>query len=1565
MKVKHLQQFLLALALVWVSLTGTNAQQTYSCIQPGSPPPPNGTTKCSASCIYCNLDGVADMNNATLPAPQATFCMQLENPRWYGFIAGSNAIAFQLKITTTTNGNGLEAMIMSDCNTLIACQPGVAGNGINPVTIYAFGLTIGKAYQLCVDGMTGDVCKYTITVPLGTTIPPPIGAIGAIQGLGQVCPNATVTYTIPPVANAISYLWTAPAGSSINGGANTISLPASTGTSIDVQFGTLGGTICCIASNACSAPVSVCKTITNTPLSIVDLPMETICYEGVPYVWPEQPNNVLAAPGTYTLISTPYASYLGCDSIVRQKVRILPFKIKNLAPIFLCPGQCYNINGNSYCQSGSYSETLSTADGCDSLVNFNIHVVPVHAVIQTPDTITCAVPTVPLTGIGSTTGNTVTYNWTNSSGQTISTTLSAIATAGGIYHLIVNNFMGGIGCHDTATVNVPAQTTVPYANAGAPKVLTCSQPQIQLHGTASTGSQFTYLWIASNGGNIVSGANTLNPLVNAVGTYKLYVTNTQNGCTTVSTTSVTATTLPPSVSATGGTINCLLPTLTLGSTTNASNGTFSWTGPNGFTSSAANPTVNAGGSYVLVVTDGITGCASTATATVVADIASPGATATGGTITCVVSSVTLDGTSPANGVTFAWTGPNGFTSGTANPTVTVPGAYILLVTGTNGCTSTAATSVILNNTLPGAAIDVSGNLNCHNATVNLVATSTANPVNLDHLWIHPDTTQDDTGTGTLLVVNQPGTYNLIVTNTVNGCTSTATATVVKHEPVATAITSQTEVSCFNSSDGQVSVSASGGNSAYTYQWSNAATTASNTNLGPGPYTVTVADGEGCTASISTTISQPDQLAAHATATPQTANGTTDGTATANPTGGTPNYTYSWSNGGTTQSLTGLTPGFYTVTVIDQHGCTAVQTVTVNPYNCVIEAALHAHNVTCHGADDGWAYVSINGGTSPFTYTWLGGSHVDTLTNLAPGQYSVSIFDAANCPVALSFTILQPDTLLANASATGSSGPTTSNGTATSNPSGGSGTYSYMWSTGGTTSSISNLAGGTYTVTVTDSNNCTAVQSVEVTVGNCGLLTSFLLTNPTCNGQSTGSATIVLTGGNSPFTYNWSSGGTGGIENNLKAGIYHVTVTDVNGCQISDSTTLSEPALLTATIDSTVNAVCQNSPVGALHLTSTGGTGNAAILWSTGQTDFAISGLIAGNYSATVSDENGCTTTASAQVQAIDAVAPDIQADSTGVNLGPSGSITLTAQNLNATITDNCLVASVKIVPSTFHCTDLGNHQVTITAADDSGNSTSKTIVVTIVDNSPPVLVCPPSVVRCAGDGLVQYNAPTATDNCLGIGGGFALTSGLASGSVFPEGTTTNMYTYTDGQGNTGSCTFEVTVLSPLTAKVDTVVNDIANQNIGSIHISVNGSLSPYHFHWLENGNAIPDSTQNLTGIGAGSYTLIVTDANGCTTQIDTIKVKSLVATNNPDWISEVGIFPNPTTGQLTVIFPDQLVGKEVQVSAFDQTGRRVFEQISARDKALHLDLTGFAEGMYFLQIRLDQSQVVRKIVLTR
>ncbi|MFN0015819.1 MAG: HYR domain-containing protein, partial [Saprospiraceae bacterium] len=256
-------------------------------------------------------------------------------------------------------------------------------------------------------------------------------------------------------------------------------------------------------------------------------------------------------------------------------------------------------------------------------------------------------------------------------------------------------------------------------------------------------------------------------------------------------------------------------------------------------------------------------------------------------------------------------------------------------------------------------------------------------------------------------------------------------------------------------------------------------------------------------------------------------------------------------------------------------------------------------------------------------------------------------------------------------------------------------------------------------------------------------------------------------------------------------------------------------------------------------------------------------------------------------------------------------------------------------------------------------------VVTVEDNSAPTLTCPASVIRCFGNDVVQYPAPVATDNCLGNGGMFDLSAGLPSGAQFPSGVTVTTYTYTDADGNVGSCSFEVTILTELTVVLDTILNDKGGAHVGAVMISPNGSLSPYKFEWYRNNVLLTGETnEDLDSIGHGSYTVIITDEIGCTATAGPFVVDSLVNTTIPEWGNGLLIVPNPTSGDLAVIFPTQL-SDDAHFSAYDMTGRLVLQQTAVTPERMDLDLSKLADGLYTVLIRVKGEIIARKIVVSK
>ncbi|MFN4254690.1 MAG: hypothetical protein ACK4Q5_06770, partial [Saprospiraceae bacterium] len=713
---------------------------------------------CSDACIYCNFNGISSTTAGYTSQTPPGFCGTIENEQWLGFIAGASSATFTATATNCTNGDGIQVALYEACgSTPLACYGGCGNCQGTPASITS-GLVIGQNYFFMIDGFAGDQCSFNISVnPPQAVAAPPIGGGGAIQGPTEICPGAeNVVYTIPPINGAAVYTWNAPAGSTINGQSPPVEINATDGgNQVTVTFGSAGGQICVRAANSCYTGGQICKNIIVKPIPPTTLPPATICFEDIPFTtaWGQD----VSASGLYTVTLD---SWLGCDSVVRQQVTVKPPIIKQNPPQTICIGEMITVCGQEITEQGPYSVTCQSYQGCDSLVTGLLQVFNPLADILNTGTITCNTPSVTLVS-GPTQGIKI---WKNAAGQTIGSGNTLTVNAGGMYILQVTAMSGTVSCTTTDTVVVTANNALPNSTAVG-GTIGCGNNNLTLNG-GSTTSGVTFSWSGPNG--FTSGAE--DPVVNAPGSYVLTVTNPANGCTSSATAVVDGNTTAPSATTTGNTLTCAATTVSIGVTSNAPTATFVWNGPNNFNSSAPSPTVTTPGNYTVTVTNPVNNCTSTATAVVSQNITPPNSTASGGVISCVTPNITLNGGSTTPGATFSWAGPNGFSSTLEDPIASTAGTYTLTVQGTNGCTSTATTSITGNTIAPNASA-AGGTLTCAVTSISLNGGSTTPGATFS--WSNPsgfNSAQEDPS------VTSVGTYTLTVTGP-NQCTSTATATV--------------------------------------------------------------------------------------------------------------------------------------------------------------------------------------------------------------------------------------------------------------------------------------------------------------------------------------------------------------------------------------------------------------------------------------------------------------------------------------------------------------------------------------------------------------------------------------------------------------------------------------------------------------------------------------------------------------------------------------------------------------------------------------------------------------------
>ena len=470
------------------------------------------------------------------------------------------------------------------------------------------------------------------------------------------------------------------------------------------------------------------------------------------------------------------------------------------------------------------------------------------------------------------------------------------------------------------------------------------------------------------------------------------------------------------------------------------------------------------------------------------------------------------------------------------------GTYTVTVTDQNGCTDSNST-ILMEPAVLNAAASVTSTLACHGDTNGqITASGTGGTPSYLYAWSNGATSQTASSLSA-------GTYTVTITDA-NGCTDSNSTILTEPSPlnVVTSVTSPLD--CNGDTDGQITATGTGGTPSYLYAWSNGATTATASGLSAGTYTVTVTDNNGCTASNSTILMEPTVLIAASSVTSTLAcNGNTDGQITASASGGTPSYIFAWSNGATTATASGLSAGTYTVTVTDQNGCTdSNSTILMEP--AVLNAAASVTStLACNGDTNGQITASGTGGTPSYLYAWSNGATSQTASSLSAGTYTVTITDANGCTDSNSTILTEPSALNVVTSVTSPldcNGDT--DGQITATASGGTGTIIYVWSNGSTDPIISDLSAGTYTVTVTDNNGCTASTSETINDQDLIAITFEDIINADCQGNETGSATASATGGVGGYTYLWSQMEI--IQQQLwelHAGGYSVTVTDENGC----------------------------------------------------------------------------------------------------------------------------------------------------------------------------------------------------------------------------------------------------------------------------------------------------------------------------------------------------------------------------------------------------------------------------------
>jgi len=441
-------------------------------------------------------------------------------------------------------------------------------------------------------------------------------------------------------------------------------------------------------------------------------------------------------------------------------------------------------------------------------------------------------------------------------------------------------------------------------------------------------------------------------------------------------------------------------------------------------------------------------------------------------------------------------------------------------------------------------------------------------------------------------------------------------------------------SCFGTPDGSISLSVPNGAEPINYEWSNGETENTINNIFSGTYTVIATDANGCDATLDILITEPDELEINQTMDMPSCNGDEDGFIILSVTGGISPYSFSWEDGSQNESNFNLTAGTYLTTITDFNECiTVISSELLEPLALNLDNTIIEHPV-CNGDTNGTITVTPIGGISGYDYSWSNGSTTQTISGLSEGEYMLTVTDSENCSQSETYTLLNQIELIISTSSTTESSPGASDGTATVEViSGGITPYEYEWSTGDITATTNNLISGAYTVTVTDANGCSVEGMAVVSSGDCTLSTVVNTLPVICNGDNNGSVLVTVENAIAPVSFLWSDGSIIGNRSDLAADTYSLIVFDNAGC--SDTVmniVISEPLELNAQISTTPTTTNITSD-GEIVITAGGGTAPYNIkLFDANSEEVAVnetgifSNIPSGIYGALVIDDNGCDLT---------------------------------------------------------------------------------------------------------------------------------------------------------------------------------------------------------------------------------------------------------------------------------------------------------------------------------------------------
>ena len=596
------------------------------------------------------------------------------------------------------------------------------------------------------------------------------------------------------------------------------------------------------------------------------------------------------------------------------------------------------------------------------------------------------------------------------------------------------------------------------------------------------------------------------------------------------------------------------------------------------------------------------------------------------------------------------------------------------------------------------------------------------------------------------------------------------------------------------------------------------------------------------------------------------------------TGGTGPYTYLWSNGVTTQDLSGVGEGTYSVTVTDANSCTGELTgIGVGLLGVSLASV---SDVTCNGAGDGAIDITVSGGTSPYSFEWSHSSPAEDPSGLEGGSYAVTVTDNNGCNAELTdIVVAEPVELLVSlVEVHDVSCNEAGDGWINVSVSGGTGSFGYMWSNGATTQDLTGLDGGTYSVTVTDANDCTDELEQEVLEPDILAVTVDAVTHLECYGDGSGAIEITPSGGTPDYTFLWSNGASVEDPTVLDAGTFSVTVSDSNGCTVTESgIETTEPDDIVITLFGKTDLDCAGDGDGAIDITVTGGTGSYGYDWRIGTapddtfaTTQDLSTLDGGTYSITVSDERACSAVDAYGVNEPDELTSSFNITHVACNGDQTGSIDISPSGGTGSLTFDW--------SNSTHDEDLGavfagTYSVTITDENLCTFSLSD-LVVTEPDT---LAIGVPVVTNITCNGALEGEIDiTVSGGTLDYTFDWQDTEG--SVSTEEDLSSVGAGSYSVGVMDANDCAAElvdIEITEPsaiqITIEPDTDVSHPTcnGDDNGWITPTVTGGVGSYSYLWAPSGS----TSRDIFNLSPNSYQLTVTDDNACSVSSESVSIE--------------------------------------------------------------------------------------------